>query len=72
MATRHYTVEGAEITPRARTLTAYHTAVRERRSQPEGTLQAILNAYQESQKFQDLAPRTQKDYVRHIRQIEGE
>jgi len=51
---------------------AYNTAVRTRRSQPEGTLQAILNAYQESQRFLDLAPRTQRDYARHIRKIEGE
>jgi len=51
---------------------AYHAAFRAKREKPEGTLQAILNAYQGSQKFLDLAPRTQRDYVRHIRKIEGE
>lgn len=35
-------------------------------------MQVILNAYQKSQKFADLAPRTQRDYVRHIRKIEEE
>lgn len=50
---------------------AYHAAVRAKCAQPEGTLQAILNACQDGQKFLDLAPRTQRDYVRHIRKIEG-
>ncbi|MFD0980432.1 tyrosine-type recombinase/integrase [Tropicimonas aquimaris] len=51
---------------------AYHSAVRAKREQPKGTLQAILKAYQDSQKFQDLAPRTRRDYIRHIRKIEDE
>ncbi|WP_426033202.1 hypothetical protein [Cypionkella sp. TWP1-2-1b2] len=31
-----------------------------------------MNAYQAAPKFTDLAPRTRKDYVRQIRQIEAE
>ena len=51
---------------------AYNAALAEKIRQPSGTVQAVLNAYQESPKFLDLAPRTRKDYVRQIRQIESE
>ncbi|MCA0921453.1 tyrosine-type recombinase/integrase [Pseudooceanicola nanhaiensis] len=51
---------------------AYQAAISKMNSQPEGALQAIVNAYQQSLKFKDLAPRTQRDYVRHIRKIEME
>lgn len=51
---------------------AYNEAAAEKAKQPSGTLQAVLNAYQDSPKFTDLATRTRKDYVRHIRLIEAE
>ena len=40
--------------------------------QPTGTLQSILNNYQRSPRFTDLAPRTRKDYAKLIRLIETE
>jgi len=36
-----------------------------------GTLQSILNGFQESSKWDDLAPRTQADYVKQILRVEG-
>ncbi|NIY97980.1 MAG: tyrosine-type recombinase/integrase [Cytophagia bacterium] len=53
-------------------IAAYNAAVAQKAKQPTGTIQAILNAYQDSPKFNDLAPRTRKDYVNHIRKIETE
>lgn len=51
---------------------AYNEAVAEKATLPTGTLQAILNAYQQAPKFTDLAERTRKDYGKHIRLIESE
>ena len=51
---------------------AYHAAHAEKAKTPTDILQMVLNAYQESPKFLDLAPRTRRDYVRHIRKIEDE
>lgn len=51
---------------------AYNEAVAQKAQEPTGTLQAVLNAYQDSPRFKDLAPRTRKDYIRHIRKIEAE
>jgi len=51
---------------------AYNAAIAEKVRQPAGTIQAVLNAYQDSPKFLDLADRTRKDYARQIRQIESE
>lgn len=51
---------------------AFNEAVASKAKQPSGTLQAVLNAYQDSPKFTDLAPRTRRDYVRHVRKIEAE
>ncbi|AZV00309.1 tyrosine-type recombinase/integrase [Paracoccus sulfuroxidans] len=51
---------------------AYHEATKARRTPAQDTLQAIINAYQDSPKFTDLAARTQADYVRNIRVIEKE
>ncbi|MGI3168973.1 tyrosine-type recombinase/integrase [Pseudooceanicola sp. C21-150M6] len=51
---------------------AYNAAVAEKAKQPSGTLQAVLNTYQDSPKFIDLAARTRKDYIRHIKLIESE
>ena len=42
------------------------------RARPKaGTLQSILNGFQESSKWDDLAPRTQSDYVKQILRIEA-
>lgn len=51
---------------------AYTAAVGTKAEQSVGTIQLILNAYQASPKFTDLADRTRKDYIRNIRQIEAE
>jgi integrase len=51
---------------------AYQAALRSKAEPSANILQSILNSYQESPKFLDLAPRTRRDYVRHIRKIEGE
>jgi integrase len=53
-------------------IAAFNEAVAKKVQEPSGTLQAVLNAYQASPKFTDLAPRTRKDYVRQIKQIEAE
>lgn len=51
---------------------AYNAAVAEKVKAPSGTLQVVLDAYQKSPKFTDLAARTRKDYAKHIRLIEAE
>ena len=51
---------------------AYNAAIAEKAKQPSGTLQGVLNAYQNAPKFTDLAERTRRDYVKHIRKIEAE
>ena len=51
---------------------AYNEAVAEKAKRPTGTLQSVLDAYQETPKFHDLADRTRRDYVRLIRKIEAE
>jgi len=53
-------------------ITAYNEAIATKADQPVGTLQSILNTYQSSSKFIELSARTQKDYIRNIRQIETE
>lgn len=50
---------------------AYTDAIKSRTRPQEDTLQAIINAYQGSPKFTELAPRTKADYVRNIRVIEA-
>ncbi|WP_374384597.1 tyrosine-type recombinase/integrase [Paracoccus yeei] len=51
---------------------AYEEAVRARTRPVTDTLQAVINAYQDSPAFLDLAARTRADYVRNIRLIETE
>jgi integrase len=51
---------------------AFNEAIAGKVDQPIGTIQSILNAYQATTKFADLASRTRKDYVRNIKQIEAE
>lgn len=47
----------------------YNDAITKKVTQPAGVLQVLLNAYQESFKFLDLADRTRRDYIRFIRKI---
>lgn len=51
--------------------TAAHAA-RDKPAHHEGTLQALITAYQQTPAFTELADATRKGYVRHIRQIEAE
>lgn len=51
---------------------AFNAAIKAKRERPDGEFLEVLAAYQESQKFIDLAPRTQRDYIQHIRKIELE
>ncbi len=47
-------------------------AARDRPVHHDGTLQALITAYQKTPAFTDLAEATRKGYVRHIRQIEAD
>jgi integrase len=51
---------------------SYNRAVADRTLTPSGTLQFVLNAYEQSADFTALAPRTQADYKKHIKAIEAE
>ena len=51
---------------------AWQQATQKRTNRHAGTVQALLNGYQCSPAFTDLAERTRKDYARHIRRIEAE
>lgn len=50
----------------------YNAAIATKAQQPSGTIQAVLNAYQRSPRFIDLAEKTRRDYIRMIRKIETE
>ncbi|WYK06485.1 site-specific integrase [Cereibacter sphaeroides f. sp. denitrificans] len=47
-------------------------AARQKPVHHEGTLQALITAYQQTPAFTVLAPTTKAGYIRHIRQIEAE
>ena len=51
---------------------SYNEAAATRRRTAPGTLQSILNAFQESGEWDRLADRTRSDYVKKIRLIEAE
>lgn len=51
-------------------IAAYNAAVAKKLQPKEGTLQSILNAFQASSKWDELASRTQRDYVGLIKVIE--
>ena len=53
-------------------IAAYNEAVAAKPRGRQEVLQAILTDYQASPEFKNLAPRTQKDYVRNIGKIEDE
>lgn len=49
---------------------SYNAAVASRTVVASGTIQAVLNAYQDSANFGELAPRTRADYIKQIIRIE--
>jgi integrase len=49
---------------------AYNSAVARKVEAPAGTLLSILNGFQASSNWSDLAPRTQRDYIKLIKVIE--
>lgn len=51
---------------------AYNAALAQKVQPKSDTIQALLNKYQETPKWESLAARTRKDYIGHIRQIEAE
>ena len=51
-------------------IAAYAAATHEKITPRSDRLQSVLNAYQDSPKFLDLAIRTRRDYIRNIRVIE--
>lgn len=51
-------------------LAAFNKAVATKEAPLAGTLQTVLNAYQNSARFTDLGEKTRRDYVRMIRKIE--
>ena len=51
-------------------IAAFNEAVARKRQPQRGTLLEVLNAFQSSSDWHDLAPRTQKDYIRQIKIIE--
>jgi len=74
--TYHYAFKGGPRLPGKpgdpEFVTAYNEAVATRATVPTDTLQAALDAYLISPKFTDLAPRTRRDYQKHVRKIEAE
>jgi integrase len=52
-------------------IASFHAAVEARRRTPDGELLAILNAYEDSPDFKDLAEKTRADYRKHLRAIEA-
>lgn len=53
-------------------MAAYNEAVERAKRPADGTLLAVLTAYQLSDDFRQLAPRTREDYAKQIKKIEVE
>jgi len=51
---------------------SYNAALLAKRLKPEGTLQAVLDAFEQSSDFDALAAKTRADYKKHIKHIEAE
>ncbi|MFS8052327.1 site-specific integrase [Rhizobium sp. BR 317] len=51
-------------------IAAYNDAVAKKVMPKSGTLQGVLNGFQESSEWEDLAPRTRSDYTKLIKVIE--
>lgn len=63
-------LDGAPGTPEFHA--SYNAAAATRRAAPEGQLQSVLDKFQRSSDFLDLAEKTRSDYKKHIRAIESE
>ena len=53
-------------------IAAYNAAVATKVSAPSGTLKFVINRYEDSAEFNQLAVRTKKDYLKHLDAIERE
>lgn len=53
-------------------MSAYYQAIEARRRQPKDTIKGLATRYGASPEFADLAPRTRRDYGRHLLAIERE
>ncbi len=53
-------------------IASYNEAIAQREPTSEGRLQALIDAYQRSQKFHGLRERTRADYIKQIKIIETE
>lgn len=53
-------------------MAAYAEATSRRTKAATDRLQSVIDAYQQSRKFNDLSPRTRHDYVQQIRKVEAE
>lgn len=53
-------------------IASYHAALEARRRAPKETLQSVIDAFQLSSNFTNLAPKTQSDYKKHFKYIEAE
>lgn len=51
-------------------IAAYNKAVSQKAEVPAGTIQALLNQYQDTPKWSILSDRTRRDYIGHIKKIE--
>ena len=51
-------------------LASYHEALAKRRRRPTDTMQALISQYCASPDFSRLAPRTRKDYAKHLLTLE--
>lgn len=77
-AVYHYAWRGGpriDAAPGSAEFVAAYNAAHAARDRPvhhDGTLQALITAYQKTPAFTDLAEATRKGYIRHIRQIEAD
>jgi integrase len=53
-------------------IASYHAAVEAQRRTPKDTLQSVIDAFQVSSDFTQLAAKTRADYKKHIKHIEAE
>lgn len=53
-------------------IASYHEAVEARRRTPKDTLQSVIDAFQLSSDYTQLAAKTRADYKKHIKHIEAE
>lgn len=51
-------------------IASYNAAVATKTATPQGSMLMVLNAYQQSGEFKNLASRTQSDYIKQIKKIE--